>query len=72
MGVSLPLDKMRVADKLETMETLWGDLSRHAGNIVVPDWHYEVLAERETAVREGTESFIDWETAKNQLRNTIK
>ena len=72
MSVALPLEKMSLADKLETMETLWEDLSRHAGDIAVPDWHYEVLAERETAVREGTESFIDWETAKDQLRNSVK
>jgi hypothetical protein len=63
---------MSIADKLETMETLWEDLSRHAGDIVVPDWHYAVLADREAAVREGTESFIDWEAAKDQLRNSVK
>lgn len=72
MSIALPLDKMSVADKLETMETLWEDLSRHAGDIAVPSWHYDVLADREIAVREGTESFIDWETAKNQVRNSVK
>lgn len=72
MSVVLPLDKMSLADKLAAMETLWEDLSRHAGDIAVPDWHYEILADRETAVREGREEFVDWEAAKEQLRQATQ
>jgi hypothetical protein len=30
MGITLPLDKMTVAEKLEVMEDLWNDLSQNS------------------------------------------
>jgi hypothetical protein len=36
--------------------------------IVSPDWHTEVLAERERLISSGEETYIDWEIAKKQLR----
>lgn len=49
MGVALKLDEMSLADKLETMETLWDDLCHHVQDVGVPEWHREVLAERAAA-----------------------
>lgn len=72
MSIALPLETMSLAEKLETMETLWDDLCRHADKIAVPDWHREVLTVREADLREGKESFIDWELAKDQLRDSLK
>ncbi len=37
-----------------------------------PDWHAEVLKERAERVKNGTESFVDWDTAKKQLRDRLK
>ena len=47
MKLELPLKEMRVAEKLEAMETLWADLSRNAPEWVAPEWHAQVLEERE-------------------------
>ena len=46
MPVTLPLDEMTVAEKLQLMETLWSDLSRHADALESREWHGEILAER--------------------------
>jgi|GEM_PF-3931078 len=35
------------------------------------EWHRDVLAERISAVKEGRTQFIDWETAKRQLREHL-
>jgi hypothetical protein len=43
-----------------------------ADKIAVPEWHREVLTVREADLREGKESFTDWETAKDQLRDSLK
>jgi hypothetical protein len=72
MAVALNLDNMSLADKLETMETLWEDLRRHAEGMVVPEWHQEVLAAREADLRDGKDGFIDWEIAKIELRNATR
>ena len=71
MKLDLPLDQMSVADKLQIMEAIWDDLSRHAQDQAIPEWHQEVLAEREKKLAEGTEQVLDWETAKKQLRREI-
>ena len=72
MEVTLPLDKMTVAEKLRAMEALWADLSRNEAQFESPAWHGDVLHDRAERVKDGTESFIDWETAKQQLRDRTK
>ena len=68
MKLDLPLEQMSVAEKLQAMEALWADLSRKAPDDVVPQWHAEVLAEREQRLADGQEEALDWEEAKRQLR----
>ena len=62
------MDKMTREEKLAVMEELWADLSRDEAQIESPAWHGHVLRERVEAVKSGEEVFIDWETAKKQLR----
>ncbi len=69
MNITLPLDQMTTEDKLRAMEALWADLSRHKAEVPSPAWHEAVLKEREERLQSGQETFIDWETAKQQLRD---
>jgi hypothetical protein len=71
MEVTLPLDKMTVAEKLRVMELLWADLSRNDAQLESPAWHEEVLRDREVKIKSGAEKFMDWETAKKQLRDKL-
>jgi hypothetical protein len=66
MTVALPLEQMTVAEKLQAMEELWADLSRDE-NLESPAWHEQILRERA-----GETNFVDWETAKKQLRARLK
>ena len=72
MGVALKLDEMSLADKLQTMETLWDDLCHHVQDIAVPDWQYEILAAREADLWEGKEQFSDWESTKETIRESVR
>ena len=72
MQATLPLDRMTKEEKLRAMEELWADLSREEANVESPAWHGAVLRERAEAVKSGKESFMDWETAKQQLRDRRK
>jgi len=71
MSITLPLDKMTVAENLDVMETLWRDLSRDESQFQSPAWHAEILREREQSVAEGKASYIAWETAKQELRDRL-
>jgi hypothetical protein len=68
MSIELPLEQMTLEDKLRAMEALWDDLCKR-GAVQIPDWHKEILDERERLIEEGKAEFIDWETAKKQLRD---
>jgi hypothetical protein len=71
MDITLPLDQMTSAEKLRAMEALWTDLSRSEENIQSPSWHGQVLEEREARVKSGQEKFMDWEAAKQELRDRL-
>jgi Putative addiction module component len=71
MEAILPLSQMSVAEKLRAMEMLWADLSRDEAQFESPAWHGEVLSDREEKIKSGQESFMDWETAKKQLRDRL-
>lgn len=71
-NMEIALDKMTVQQKLQLMEALWTDLSRHEEEVELPAWHGEVLRETGQRVAEGKEKAMDWETAKRQLRERAK
>ena len=72
MSISLPLAEMTVEEKLQVMEAIWDDLSRHAEDVQPPDWHAEALAEREAAIARGEAQFDDWEAAKKKIEKDIR
>jgi Putative addiction module component len=71
MAITIPLEKMSVEEKIQTMETIWDDLCARAANMASPPWHGEVLAEREAAIKRGEDTFEDWETAKRNIKKEI-
>lgn len=72
MIATLPLKKMSIQDKISAMESIWEDLCQNAGDIASPEWHKDVLKEREKNLKSGADSFLDWEDAKTQIREKIR
>jgi hypothetical protein len=62
----LEIQKMTLKEKLRAMEVLWDDLCRRDA-VPVPQWHKDVLDQRERLIKHGKAKFIDWETAKKQI-----
>lgn len=71
MTISLPLNEMSVEEKLQVMEAIWDDLSRHADEMPPPAWHATVLDAVVAAVERGDENFDDWEAAKRRIRDDL-
>ena len=71
MGLALPLETMSIEEKIETMELIWNELCYKAKSVESPQWHKEILSKREEDVQNGNEEFIDWETAKKDIKNKI-
>jgi hypothetical protein len=66
------LEAMTPPDKIRLMEALWKSLSRHEAALESPAWHENVLRERQARVASGEAVFMDWEVAKQQLRDRLK
>jgi hypothetical protein len=67
MPIPVELDKMNVQEKLELLENVWADLCRNEENIPVPQWHKDILDEREKLVQEGKLKFSSWQSAKERI-----
>lgn len=72
MPITIDLQNMTTPDKLRLMEALWQNLSTTVSEVASPEWHGEVLAERDRLTDSGEETFIDWETATEQLREELQ
>jgi len=69
---STPIETFTLAEKLLLMERLWEDLSEHPANVEPPEWHGDVVTARLAAAKEGRMEFVDWNAAKERLRNRLK
>ena len=58
MESALPLDRMTTAEKLQMLEQLWADLCRTPGVIPSPDWHADILKDREKRALEGSSPIV--------------
>lgn len=59
---------MTLREKLDAMEMLWEDIARSPEAIESPPWHKDILDERRRRVSDGKARFVDWETAKTEIR----
>ena len=68
MNTILDIKRLTRTEKLRAMEELWRDISRADDEYPSPEWHGEVLREREAAVHSGSDEFVPWEDAKKIIR----
>ncbi len=71
MNTVFPLERMTVEEKLRAFEELSLDLARHDVQIPVPDWHLDVLRERDQLVQEDGAERVDLETFKRLVAEDI-
>jgi putative addiction module component (TIGR02574 family) len=64
--------QMPLPDRLALLEALWTDLSSEPEQVEIPQWHKDILDERLQATERGDVEIIDWEMAKEQIRNLIR
>ena len=72
MQAAIELNQMTLPEKLHLMEALWDELCRREEEVPVPDWHREILDERERQLAEGKAAFADWEVAKERITQRIR
>ena len=68
MQPTIDLKQMTLPDKLSLMEALWDELCHREVEVPVPEWHEQILDERERQIKEGKATFGEWERAKERIR----
>ena len=63
---------MPFEEKLMLMEAVWAELALQPERIEVPQWHKDILDERDQAVQAGRDQILEWEEAKKQIERTIR
>ena len=59
---------MTVEEKLRAMEAIWRSLSKLEDQVPVPDWHKQVLDERQRQIDAGEATFVSLEEMKERVR----
>ncbi len=72
MSITVPLENISFEEKIQTMELLWDDLCHSSDAIESPVWHKDILIDRERALSERDDKFMDWEIAKNNIKKEIE
>ncbi len=70
MSATIDIKQLTTPEKLRLMEALWQELSDV--EVPSPDWHADILTERDDLLRSGKEGFVDWEAAKRELRQELQ
>ena len=66
---ALDLDHISVSDKFLMIEELWTSISNNStASELTPQWHLDVLNERDKKLASGDAEFLDFESVKEQLR----
>ena len=66
------IEEMTAAQRVELMEELWKVMSRRPEEVEIPEWHRQVLAEREQALKDGTDRFITLDEAEALIREKTR
>ncbi len=72
MSVIEQIHQLTLQEKLIAMEAIWDDISSGEENLEIPQWHKDLLDEREKLIADGKARFIDWEEAKEQIKQAVK
>ncbi|HUG67959.1 MAG TPA: addiction module protein [Pirellulaceae bacterium] len=62
-----PISSMTTAEKLEAMEQLWASLQSQSDEFSPPEWHRQVLAERQTRLDRGETTFSSLDEVRDRL-----
>ena len=66
------IQQLPLHEKLIVMEALWDGITRQEDQMEITQWHKNILDDREELIRSGKAKFIDWETAKVEIKRAIR
>jgi hypothetical protein len=72
MPLSLDYDQMAISEKFILLEELWQSMCFDANQKgFTPEWHLEVLNQREDSIQKAKSTFSDLDDAKSRLQKLV-
>ena len=68
----IQIQSMSREEKLQTMESLWEDLSSNEAALESPSWHQAALKQTEARLADSQEQVLDWSTTNKKLRKQFE
>lgn len=64
--------QMSFPEKVALLETVWSEIAADPGQVEVPQWHKDILDERDLALNEGRATVLEWDEAKRQIERATR
>lgn len=64
--------QMSFPEKVALLEAVWSEIAAEPGQIEVPQWHKDILDERDLALKDGRAAVLEWGEAKSQIEQAIR
>ncbi|THB68023.1 MAG: acyl-protein synthetase [Gammaproteobacteria bacterium] len=68
---NISISDLSLSQKLDLMESIWNDLSTNETSLKSPDWHKEILDERNSAHKQGKLKASNWSDAKKRIKRNL-
>lgn len=60
------IEKLSVSEKILLVEKIWDDIAQKQGNMPIPDWHKQILEEREAEYKKNPNDHRNWEEVRKK------
>ena len=64
--------QLPLPEKLALLEAVWSELASDPDTVEVPQWHKDILDERQRLMDQGSSQVIDWDLAKEQIKQLVR
>ena len=64
--------QMSFPEKVALLEMVWSEIAADPGQVEVPQWHKDILDERDLALNEGRATVLEWDEAKRQIEQATR
>jgi hypothetical protein len=64
--------KMFFPEMVALLETVWAEIATDPDQVEVPQWHKDILDQRDVALKEGRATVLEWDEAKRQIEQATR
>jgi len=64
--------QMSFPEKVALLETVWAEIATDPERVEVPQWHKDILDQRDLALGEGRVVVLEWEDVKKQIEQATR